>query len=139
MNFWNIWINVLMKLIENSVISQSSQSQVIIVKPVQSFKNVFRTQSKIWAFVYWIAKTKLHRRCSTSVWIPAPLKLIMKTPEQYQSPCYCAFIVGFQQILYIHIHVYAYLTYFRNSCFHFFEQGNATWEWYQKLKKIDPL
>ena len=33
-----------MKLIENPVISQSSQSQVIIVKPVQSFKDVFRTQ-----------------------------------------------------------------------------------------------
>ena len=55
----------------------------------------------------------------------------MKTPEQHQS-CYSAFIAGFQQIRYIGFHVY--LTHFRNSCFHCFEQVIATWEGYLKLK-----
>ena len=56
----------------------------------------------------------------------------MKTLEQHQS-CYCVFIVGFQQIWYIGFH--AYLTYFRNSCLHCFDQVIAIWEGYQKLKK----
>ena len=85
---------------------------------------------KILAFVYWIAK-KLHCRCSTRSWIPIPLTLMM-----HQSPCSCAFIVGFQQILYIGLH--EYLTHFRNPRFHCFKQINAIWEWYQKLEKIDP-
>ena len=59
------------------------------------------------------------------------MKLMMKTPEQHQSPRSCAFIVGFQQTLVLH----AYLTYFRNSGFTCFEQVNNIWEWYQKLKK----
>ena len=57
----------------------------------------------------------------------------MKTPKQHQSPRSCAFIVGFQQILYNGIHTY--LKYFRKSCFHCFKQVNAIREWYQKLKK----
>ena len=44
--------------------------------------------------------------------LPTPLKMTMKTPKQHQSRS-CAFIVGFEQILYIDFH--AYLTYFRNS------------------------
>ena len=54
---------------------------------------------------------------------------------------YYAFIAGFRQILCIGFH--AYLTYFRNSCFHCFEQVNAICEGYQnwkkKKKKIDTL
>ena len=61
----------------------------------------------------------------------------MTTPEQHLSCCSSAFIVGFEQILYIGFH--AYLIYFRNSCLHCFEQVNAVWEGYQKLKKIDHL
>ena len=44
MNFWNIWIHVLMKLVENPLVTQPNQSQVFIVKSVESFKDVFRTQ-----------------------------------------------------------------------------------------------
>ena len=47
----------------------------------------------------------------------------------------CAFIVGFQQILYIGFH--AYSTYCRNLCFHYFEQVNATWEGYEQFKNIN--
>ena len=61
----------------------------------------------------------------------------MKVPEQYQSHCCGAFIADFEQILYNGFH--AYLTCFRHSCFHCFEQVNAIWEGYQKLKKTDGL
>ena len=54
----------------------------------------------------------------------------IKTPEQHHSRHSCAFIV--YQILYIGFH--AYLTYFTNSCFHYFEQVNTLWGWFQKLK-----
>ena len=57
----------------------------------------------------------------------------MKTPGQHRSRCSSAFIVGFEQILNIGFH--AYLTYFRSSYLHYFQQVNATWEGYQKLKK----
>ena len=50
----------------------------------------------------------------------------MKTPGQHQSRCSSAFIVGFEQILCIGFH--AYLTYFRISYLHYFQQVNATWE-----------
>ena len=66
---------------------------------------------------------KLHYRCSTRAWIPTPLKLVMKTPEQHRSCCSCPFIVGFQQIFYIGFH--AYSTYFRNSFIHCFELVNV--------------
>ena len=82
---------------------------------------------KILAFVYWIAK-KLHCRCSTRSWIPIPLTLMM-----HQSPCSCAFIVGFQQILYIGFH--AYLTYFRNQCFHCFKQNKRYLRMVSKIGK----
>ena len=45
-----------MKLVENPQVKQPNKSQVIKVKSVPSFRGVFRTQSKILAFVYWIAK-----------------------------------------------------------------------------------
>ena len=77
---------------------------------------IFRTQLKISAFVHWISK-KLYRRCSTGSSIPTPLKLLIKTPEQHHSSRSCVFVVD--QILCIDFH--AYLTYFRNSCFHRFE------------------
>ena len=54
MNFWNIWVNVLMKLVENPRVSQPNQSQVVKVRSAQSFRDVFRTQEKILAFAYWI-------------------------------------------------------------------------------------
>ena len=57
----------------------------------------------------------------------------MKTPEQHQTSRSCGFIVGFKQIMYIGFH--AHLTYFRNSCFHCFEQVNAICQRHQKLKK----
>ena len=41
-----------MKLVENPQANQPNQSQVIKEKPVQSFRGVFRSQSKILAFVY---------------------------------------------------------------------------------------
>ena len=75
---------------------------------------------------------KLHCRCSTGSSIPTPLKLSIKTPEQYHSCCSCALRVDFEQILYIGFH--AYLAYF-----HCFEQVNAIWEGFQKLKNIDDL
>ena len=56
-------------------------------------------------------------------------------PEQHHSRRPCALIVD--QTLYIGFH--AYLTNFQNSCFHYFEQVNAIWEGFQKLKKIDDL
>ena len=40
-----------MKLAENPQVTQPNQKQVIKVKFVQSFKNVFRTQLEILAFV----------------------------------------------------------------------------------------
>ena len=39
-----------MKLIENLQVAQLSQSHVIKVKSFQSFRGVFRTQLKIFAF-----------------------------------------------------------------------------------------
>ena len=48
-NFWNIWINVLMELIENLEVTQSIQSQLIKLKSVQSFRGVLTTHLKI----YW--------------------------------------------------------------------------------------
>ena len=54
----------IMKRAENLQLCQSNSSQVIKVKSVQSFRDVFRTQWKILAFVYSIAK-KLHCTCST--------------------------------------------------------------------------
>ena len=129
MNYLNIWINVLMKLVENPQVTQPNQSNVIKVKSVQSFRDLFRTQSKILAFVHWIAK-KAHRRRSTGSSIPTPLKLSIKTPEQHHSRCPCAFIAD--QILYTGFH--ACLTYFTNSSFHCFEQVNGIWEGFQKWK-----
>ena len=38
-------------MVENLQITQPNQSQVIKVKSIQSFRGVFRTQSKILAFV----------------------------------------------------------------------------------------
>ena len=45
-----------MKLVENPQANHPNQSQVIKEKPVQSFRAVFRSQSKILAFVYLIVK-----------------------------------------------------------------------------------
>ena len=61
---------------------------------------------------------------------------MMKTAEQQQSRS-SAFIVDFEQILYLDFH--GYLTYSRNSCFPCFEEVNTIWDGYQKLKKIDGL
>ena len=52
-----------MKLLKNPQVTQPNQSQVIKVKSVQSFRDLFRTQFKKLAFVYWIARkapSKLH-------------------------------------------------------------------------------
>ena len=52
-----------MKLLKNPQVTQPNQSQVIKVKSVQSFRDLFRTKLKMLAFVYWIAKkapSKLH-------------------------------------------------------------------------------
>ena len=43
-NFWNIWINALMKLVENLLQTHPNQNQVIKVKSVQSYKDVCRSQ-----------------------------------------------------------------------------------------------
>ena len=117
-------------LVENPWVTQPNQSQVIKVKSVQSMRDVLKTQLKILAFVHWIAK-KLHCRCSTRSSIPTLLKLTIKTPEQHHSRRSCVFFVD--QILYIGF--YAYLTYFKNSCFHCFKQVKVIWEGFQKLKK----
>ena len=130
MDFWNIWINVLMKLVGNPQVIQPNQSQAIKVKSVQSFRDVFITQLKISAFAHWIAK-KLHRRCSAGSSIRTPLKLSIKSPEQHHSRRPCAYIVD--QILYIRFD--AHLTYFTNSCFHCFEEVNAIWEGFQNFIK----
>ena len=45
-----------MKLVENPQVTQPNQSKVIKVKSVQSFRDLFRTQSKILTFVHRIAK-----------------------------------------------------------------------------------
>ena len=47
-NFWNIWINMLKKLLENPQVTQSNQSQLIKVKSIQSFIGVVRTHLKIY-------------------------------------------------------------------------------------------
>ena len=39
-------------MVENPQVTQPNQSQVIKVKHVQSFRDLFRTQKKIVAFVY---------------------------------------------------------------------------------------
>ena len=41
-----------MKLVENPQVTQLNKSQVIKVKFIQSFRDLFRTQLKILAFVY---------------------------------------------------------------------------------------
>ena len=41
-----------MKLLKNPQVTQPNQSQVIKVKSVQSFRDLFRTQFKKLAFVY---------------------------------------------------------------------------------------
>ena len=48
MNFQNILINVLKELLENPQVTQSNQGQLIKVKSVQSFRDVFRTHLKIY-------------------------------------------------------------------------------------------
>ena len=78
--FGNTWINVLMKLIENLQVAQLSQSQLIKVKSFQSFRGVFRTQLKIFAFTSWLQKI-LHCRYSTGSSIPTHLRLTIKTKE----------------------------------------------------------
>ena len=41
-----------MKLLKNPQVTQPNQSQVIKVKSVQSFRDLFRTKLKMLAFVY---------------------------------------------------------------------------------------
>ena len=48
MNFQNVLINVLKELLENPQVTQSIQGQLIKVKSVQSFRDVFRTHLKIY-------------------------------------------------------------------------------------------
>ena len=98
-----------MKLTENHQVTQSDPSELIKVKSAQSFRGVFRTQLKILAFILGIEK-KLQRKCLTRSSIPTPLKLTIKTSEQQLLYCSCAFIVDFEQILFIGFH--AYLTLF---------------------------
>ena len=52
MNFGDIGMNLLKRLVENPQVYQPNKTEVIKVKSVQSFRGVFRTQSKILAFVY---------------------------------------------------------------------------------------
>ena len=37
MNFWNIWINMFMKPVENSEVTQPNQRQAIKIKSIQIF------------------------------------------------------------------------------------------------------
>ena len=90
---------------------------------------MFRTQTKILAFIYWVAK-RLHRRCSTRSWIPDNGDVWITSITLFLC-FYCWLSTS------LYIGLYAHLTYFRNSCFHCFKQINAMWEWYQKLEKID--
>lgn len=63
-------------------------------------------------------KQKLHRRYSTGSSISTSLKLMIKTPEQHHWHRSCAFIVEFDQILYIGFH--KYFAYYINSCVYYF-------------------
>ena len=50
--FQNKFLKYLNKLVENHEVTQPKQNQVIKVKSVQSFRDAFKTQLKILAFVY---------------------------------------------------------------------------------------
>ena len=109
-NFRTIWINVLMKLVENRQVTQltytCSKSNLLKVQ------SLFRTQLKILAFFREIFYKKLHCRCWTGSTIPTPLKLMIKTSEHYHSCHSCAFSVDFKHISHKDFHVY--FTFFTN-------------------------
>ena len=84
-----------MKLVENLQVTQTNQSQLIKVKSIQSFRVVFRTKLKLLPFLCLIAK-KAPIRMLDWVLITQPLKLTIKTSEQYHLFYSCAFIVDFE-------------------------------------------
>ena len=113
-NFWNIWINVLMKLVwkhRNNTWNLSTV-QRHIYNPVENFSFSLLT----------IFAKKLYLRCSVGSSISRSLKLTIKAPEQRQACHSYVFIFDFEHILNIACH--AYFSYFAHKfMFPFFWTG----------------